>query len=102
MALLTPWTREPRTQGQGPGGEPRSTPSAAEASSTTIRGRGGGGRDLGRLFQHPGSSAARRSISGQQHVAAVIVSALGRRLFVEHEGDVLHTNVAGYIYGEFL
>jgi hypothetical protein len=38
---------------------------------------------------------------GQRHVAAVIVSALGRRLFVEWEGDVLHTNVAGYIYGEF-
>jgi hypothetical protein len=38
---------------------------------------------------------------GQQHVAAVAVSALGRRLFVEHEGDVLHTNVAGYIHGEF-
>jgi hypothetical protein len=38
---------------------------------------------------------------GQQHVAAVAVSASGRRLFVEHEGDVLHTNVAGYIHGEF-
>jgi hypothetical protein len=37
---------------------------------------------------------------GQQHVAAVIVSASGRRLFVEHEADVLHTNVAGYIYGK--
>jgi hypothetical protein len=37
---------------------------------------------------------------GQQHVAAVAVSALGRRLFVEYEADVLHTNVAGYIYGK--
>jgi hypothetical protein len=37
---------------------------------------------------------------GQQHVAAVTVSASGRRLFVEYEGDVLHTNVAAYIYGE--
>lgn len=37
---------------------------------------------------------------GQQHAAAVTVSASGRRLFVEWEADVLHTNVAGYIYGE--
>jgi hypothetical protein len=37
---------------------------------------------------------------GQQHVAAVAVSASGRRLFVEWEADVLHTNVANYIYGE--
>jgi hypothetical protein len=37
---------------------------------------------------------------GGQHVAAVVVSASGRRLFVEYDGDVLHTNVAGYIYGD--
>jgi hypothetical protein len=37
---------------------------------------------------------------GAQHVAAVIVSASGRRLFVEYDGDVLHTNVAGFIYGD--
>jgi hypothetical protein len=36
-----------------------------------------------------------------QHVAVVTLSTSGRRLFVEHEGDVLHTNVAGYIYGDF-
>ena len=36
---------------------------------------------------------------GAQHVAVVTVSALGRRLFWEGEGDVLHTNVAGYVYG---
>jgi hypothetical protein len=36
---------------------------------------------------------------GAQHVAVVTLSTLGRRLFIEHEGDVLHTNVAGYIYG---
>jgi hypothetical protein len=37
---------------------------------------------------------------GQQHAAAVTVSASGRRLFIEWEADVVHTNVAGYIYGE--
>jgi hypothetical protein len=36
---------------------------------------------------------------GAQHVAAVIVSAAGRRLFVEYDGDVLHTNVARYLFG---
>jgi hypothetical protein len=36
-----------------------------------------------------------------QHVAVVTPSSSGRRLFVEYEGDVLHTNVAGYIYGDF-
>jgi hypothetical protein len=35
---------------------------------------------------------------GAQHVAAVSLSASGRRLFIEGEGDVLHTNVADYIY----
>jgi hypothetical protein len=35
---------------------------------------------------------------GDQHVAAVIVSKSGRRLFIEHEGDVLHTNVAGHLF----
>jgi hypothetical protein len=34
-----------------------------------------------------------------QHAATVVVSASGRRLFVELEGDVLHTNVARYLYG---
>jgi hypothetical protein len=35
-------------------------------------------------------------------VVVAIVSASGRRLFVEFEADgVLRTNVAGYIYGEF-
>jgi hypothetical protein len=37
---------------------------------------------------------------GMQHLAVVTVSALGRRLFWEGEGDVLHTNVAGYVYNE--
>ena len=36
-----------------------------------------------------------------EHVALVALSSSGRRLFVEYEGDVLHTNVAGYIYGDF-
>lgn len=38
---------------------------------------------------------------GAQHYAAVTLSTSGRRLFIEYEGDVLHTNVAGYIYGDF-
>jgi hypothetical protein len=38
---------------------------------------------------------------GAHHLAAVTLSTLGRRLFIEHEGDVLHTNVAGYVYGDF-
>jgi hypothetical protein len=37
---------------------------------------------------------------GAQHAAVVTLSALGRRLFIEYEGDVLHTNVANYIYGD--
>jgi hypothetical protein len=36
---------------------------------------------------------------GAEHVAVVTLSTSGRRLFIENEGDVLHTNVAGYIYG---
>jgi hypothetical protein len=35
-----------------------------------------------------------------QHVAVAALSSSGRRLFVEYEGDVLHTSVAGYIYGD--
>ena len=37
---------------------------------------------------------------GAQHVAVVTVSALGRRLFWEGEGDVIHTNVADYVYAD--
>jgi hypothetical protein len=37
---------------------------------------------------------------GAQHVAVMGLSTSGRRLFIEYEGDVLHTNVAGYIYGD--
>jgi hypothetical protein len=37
---------------------------------------------------------------GAQHLAVVGLSTSGRRLFIEYEGDVLHTNVAGYIYGD--
>ena len=36
---------------------------------------------------------------GAEHVALVTLSASGRRLFIEYEGDVLHTNVAGYLFG---
>jgi hypothetical protein len=37
---------------------------------------------------------------GAEHVAVVTLSASGRRLFIEYKGDVLHTNVANYIYGD--
>ncbi len=36
---------------------------------------------------------------GAQHAAAVVLSASGKRLFLELNGDVLHTNVARYIFG---
>ena len=37
---------------------------------------------------------------GAAHVAVVALSTAGRRLFIEYEGDVLHTNVSGYIFSE--
>jgi hypothetical protein len=37
---------------------------------------------------------------GSGSYAGVGVSRLGRRLFVHQEGEVLHTNVAGYIYND--
>jgi hypothetical protein len=38
---------------------------------------------------------------GAQHVAAVVLSATGRRLFLEFDVDeVISTNVLGYIYGD--
>jgi hypothetical protein len=38
---------------------------------------------------------------GQQHLAVAIISASGRRLFIEYAADeVLTTNVAGYIFGD--
>lgn len=36
---------------------------------------------------------------GAQHVAAVVLSTPGRRLFFEYNGDVLHTNIAKYLFG---
>lgn len=38
---------------------------------------------------------------GARHFAAVVVSASGRRLFVEWDGDTLHTNVVGHIFDAF-
>ena len=35
---------------------------------------------------------------GAEHVAVVTLSASGRRLFIEYEGDVLHTNVSSYMF----
>jgi hypothetical protein len=47
----------------------------------------------------PAAPAVGYYSDGESHVAGVIVSASGRRLFVEYQGDVLHTNVARYIFG---
>ena len=46
----------------------------------------------------PESGAIGYYSDGDQHVAGVIVSKSGRRLFIEHEGDVLHTNVAAHLF----
>jgi hypothetical protein len=35
---------------------------------------------------------------GAAHVLVAVLSASGRRLFIEYEGDVLSTNVAGYMF----
>jgi hypothetical protein len=37
---------------------------------------------------------------GAAHVAVVALATAGRRLFIEYDGDVLHTNVSGYIFSE--
>jgi hypothetical protein len=38
---------------------------------------------------------------GQEHIALAIVSASGKRLFIEESaGDVLSTNVAAYLFGD--
>jgi hypothetical protein len=37
---------------------------------------------------------------GAEHTAVVALSTPGRRLFIEYEGDVLHTNVVEHIYGD--
>ena len=37
---------------------------------------------------------------GAQHAAVVALSTLGRRLFLETHGDVLHTNIAKYVFGD--
>jgi hypothetical protein len=36
---------------------------------------------------------------GAKHAAAVVLSAKGKRLFLELNDDVLHTNVARYLFG---
>ena len=36
----------------------------------------------------------------REHVAVAIVSRSGRRLFIEGQGDVLTTNVAGHVFGD--
>jgi hypothetical protein len=47
----------------------------------------------------PAGTAVGYYSDGDRHTAAVTVSASGRRLFLEHEGDVLHTNIARYMFG---
>jgi hypothetical protein len=38
---------------------------------------------------------------GAQHAATVVVSATGRRLFLEYDADrVIRTNVLEYLYGD--
>ena len=84
-------------------GNADSWPTAAELQGSRI------GRRLGpRLvaLENPTDTPPAGPIGyysdGEQHVVVAIVSASGRRLFVEFEADgVLRTNVAGYIYGEF-
>jgi hypothetical protein len=50
----------------------------------------------------PSAGAIGYYSDGQQHVAVVIVSASGRRLFIEFAADdALHTNVARYLGGGF-
>jgi hypothetical protein len=54
------------------------------------------GRLLVSLPDPTGTPAADRVgywADGAQHIAVVMLSASGRRLFIEFEGDVLHTNV---------
>jgi hypothetical protein len=36
---------------------------------------------------------------GAKHAAVVVLSASGKRLFLEYNGDVLHTNIAKYLFG---
>jgi hypothetical protein len=38
---------------------------------------------------------------GAQHAAAVGLSTQGRRLFLEVNGDVLHTNIVEHLFGGF-
>jgi hypothetical protein len=37
---------------------------------------------------------------GQEHIAVVVLSRSGRRLFIDYAGDVLSTNVAGYYFDD--
>jgi hypothetical protein len=56
---------------------------------------------LGSSTETPPAGAVGYYSDGEEHVAAVIVSASGRRLFIEYEpGGVLRTNVAGYMFGD--
>jgi hypothetical protein len=53
----------------------------------------------------PGDTPPRKRIGyysdGQEHIALAIVSASGKRLFIEESaGDVLSTNVAAYLFGD--
>jgi len=54
---------------------------------------------LGAPSDSPPAGAVGYYSDGAQHAAAVVLSASGKRLFLEHNGDVLHTNIAKYIFG---
>jgi len=55
---------------------------------------------LGAPSDSPPAGAVGYYSDGARHAAAVVLSASGKRLFLEHNGDVLHTNVAKYIFGD--
>jgi hypothetical protein len=54
---------------------------------------------LGAPSDTPPAGAVGYYSDGAQHAAAVVLSASGKRLFLEQNGDVLHMNIAKYIFG---
>ena len=71
----------------------------------TISDRGRGRLELVGLASPadtPAPGAVGYYSDGRQHAAVVILSASGRRLFIEFDADeVLRTNVAGHIFSDF-
>jgi hypothetical protein len=54
---------------------------------------------LGAPSDTPPAGAVGYYSDGARHAAAVVLSASGNRLFLEQNGDVLHTNIAKYVFG---